>query len=137
MARRSTPRGQKMRRPLSSRARAVMKAFRAARSSAPQFMCACGIFPEVSESASDGLHEIVNELATNSLRKRQHLAALQKRIDRLLDSRTGTQSHRELFDQISTDLTALLASEATAAYLFGLSVGLTVHSLPERIEWRD
>jgi hypothetical protein len=30
-------------------------------------------------------------------------------------------------------LTALIGAETTAAYLFGLSVGLAIHSLPERL----
>lgn len=35
---------------------------------------------------------------------------------------------------ISNDLTAVLTAEAIAAYLFGLSVGLTVRSLPDRVD---
>ena len=122
------------RRRLSSPAKAVMKAFGSARISAPQFLSACGIFPEVSESASDGLHRIVNELATSELDKGKYSRALQRRMRQLASARTRPPSTRELLDQIGADLTALLASEATAAYLFGLCVGLHVRSLPKRIE---
>lgn len=114
-------------------AAAVMKAFRKAKSSAPRFMSACGIFPEVSESASDHLHPIVHDLAMRQLNQGRHLRALQKRIQRLARGGRGAQSS-ELFDQIGAELTAVLAAEATAAYLFGLSVGLTVRSLPEQLE---
>ena len=100
-------------------------------------MCACGIFPELSESASDGLHSIVNELATDQLHKRRHLRNLESRLNRLVGAaKTRSRANRELFDGLGNDLTALLASEATAAYLFGLSVGLTVRSLPEQLDER-
>jgi hypothetical protein len=112
-----------------------MKAFRSARATAPEFMSSCGIFPEVSESATDGLFAIVNDLATRELDKGRRIRALQKRLRQLaVSARRAKQSKRELFDRIGTDLTAVLAAEATAAYLFGLSVGLTVRTLPERID---
>jgi hypothetical protein len=110
-----------------------MKAFRAAKDSAPRFMSACGIFPEVSESASDHLHPIVHELAVKQLDQGRHLRALQRRIQRLARS-ARSQADRDNVEQISAELTAVLAAEATAAYLFGLSVGLTVRTLPERLE---
>ena len=114
-------------------AAAVMRAFRKAKSSAPRFMSACGIFPEVSESASDHLHPIVRDLAMRQLNQGRHLRALEKRIQRLVrNARAGHDS--ELVDEIEAELTAILAAEATAAYLFGLSVGLTVRSLPEQLE---
>ena len=118
---------------LAPPAAAVMKAFRAARFSAPRFMSACGIFPEVSESASDHLHPIVHELAMKQLNQGRHLRALQRRIQRLART-TRTRPDSKIVDQISAELTAVLAAEATAAYLFGLSVGLTVRTLPERLE---
>ena len=114
-------------------AAAVMKAFRSAKSSAPGFMSACGIFPEVSELASNHLHPIVHDLAVKQLDQGRHLRALQSRIKRLARGARGVQT-RDLIDQISSELTAVLAAEATAAYLFGLSVGLTVRSLPEQLE---
>lgn len=111
-----------------------MKAFRSAKNSAPNFMSACGIFPEVSESATDRLHSIVNELAMRQLHKGRHLRALQRRVQQLASTRQRKQTAAELVDGIGTELTALLASEAIAAYLFGLSVGMTVRTLPERLE---
>jgi len=118
---------------LSSRAQAVMKAFRQAKSSAPGFLSSCGIFPEVSELASDGLHRIVHEVATRRLQKARYLRAIHRRVQRLSGAhvKQGAAKHLE---RISSDLTALLAAEATAAYLFGLSVGLSVRSLPERLD---
>ena len=122
------------RRSVSSRAKAVMKAFRSAKHTAPNFMSACGIFPEVSESASDRLHSIVHELAMRQLNKGRHLRALQRGVQQLASTRKGKKSAAEIVDGIGRELTAILASEATAAYLFGLSVGMTVRTLPERLE---
>lgn len=120
---------------LSARASAVMKAFRIAKFRAPTFMSSCGIFPEVSESASDYLHTIVHELATGQLNQGRHARSLQRRIHRLAaTAASGRRSRLQLIEGISDDLTAMLAAEATAAYLFGLSVGLTVRSLPERFD---
>ena len=118
---------------LSPRARAVMQAFRLARFCAPPFVSACGVFPEVSESASDRLHAIVNDVATRRLHKARHVRALQQNLRRLATSnaREGTN---DLVERITSDLTAVLAAEATAAYLFGISVGMTVRTLPDRID---
>jgi hypothetical protein len=98
-------------------------------------MSSCGIFPEVSESASDHLHPIVHELAIRQLDQAKHIRALQRELQRLAKhSRPGKVNQRELIDRVNAELTAVLATEATAAYLFGLSVGLTVRSLPERLD---
>jgi len=121
-------------RKLTAPARAVMEAFRLAKFSAPPFTATCGIFPEVSESASDRLHTIVNEVATRRLNKGRHIRALQNKIQRLAAAANPRKRPAEILDRISSDLTALLASEATAAYLFGLSVGMTVRTLPERLD---
>lgn len=121
-------------RSVSSQAKAVMKAFRSAKTAAPNFMSACGIFPEVSESATDRLHSIVHDLATRQLDKGRHLRALQRRVKQLASTRRGKQSAAEIIDGIGNELTAILASEAIAAYLFGLSVGMTVRTLPERLD---
>lgn len=118
---------------LMAPARAVMRAFRSAKYAAPQFMSSCGIFPEVSESASDHLHPIVHDLAVKELDQDRHLRALQRRL-RQLARTAGKLNRRDLLDDVNAELTAVLASQATAAYLFGLSVGLTVRSLPERID---
>lgn len=134
MAERQASKAQR-RRSVSSQAKAVMKAFRSAKSSAPRFMSSCGIFPEVSESASDRLHSIVHELAVRQFNKGRHLRALQKRVRQLATSgKHKNKSAAEIIDRIGTDLTAILASEAVAAYLFGLSVGMTVRTLPERLD---
>lgn len=119
---------------LTAPARAVMKAFRAAKFSAPGFMSSCGVFPEVSESASDRLHAIVHKLATSQLKQGSALRGLHRRIQRLSSVKRGSRAWSELIDGISNDLTAVLTAEATAAYLFGLSVGLTVRSLPDRVD---
>lgn len=111
-----------------------MSAFRLARFSAPPFLSACGVFPEVSESASDRLHAIVNEVATRRLNKARHVRALQQNLRRLARSPTARRRPDDLVEQIIDDLTAVLDAEATAAYLFGLSVGMTVRALPDRIE---
>ncbi|HYB94383.1 MAG TPA: hypothetical protein VEC39_05390 [Vicinamibacterales bacterium] len=112
-----------------------MRAFRSAKYVAPQFMSSCGIFPEVSESASDRLHPIVHGLAIKQLNQGRHFRALQRQLHRLAASADSRKlNQRQLMDRISNELTAVLAAEATAAYLFGLSVGLTVRSLPERLD---
>jgi hypothetical protein len=119
---------------LTTPARAVMKAFRAARFSAPAFMSSCGVFPEVSETASDRLHAIVHKLATSELKQGRPMRALQRRIERLASLKKDSRVRAELIERIGDDLTAVLSAEAIAAYLFGLSVGLTVRSLPDRVD---
>jgi hypothetical protein len=112
-----------------------MRAFRSAKFAAPRFMSSSGIFPEISEAASDRLHPIVHELAVKQLNQGRHFKALERQIHRLCNAAGGRKlNQRELMDRISNELTAVLAAEATAAYLFGLSVGLTVRSLPDRID---
>lgn len=119
---------------LSAPGKAVMRAFRLAKFSAPPFMSTCGIFPEVSEQASDRLHSIVNDVATRRLNKGRIVRSLQRKLQRLAAAASSGRPSKELVDGIGSDVTALLASEATAAYLFGLSVGMTVRSLPERLD---
>ena len=134
MPKRALKVGRKARRKLETPARAVMKAFRSAKFAAPRFMSSCGIFPEVSESASDHLHPIVHDLAVRQLGKGRHFRDLQKRIRQLAAGQRHKADRKELLERVSAELTAVLAAEATAAYLFGLSVGMTVRSLPERLE---
>jgi hypothetical protein len=120
---------------LTPQARAVLRAFRDARHSAPGFVLSCGILPEVSESASDRLHGIVHALAEGHLGKRQRLKALQGILRRLAPvnkAATKRRSGMDVVDEIESQLTALLALEATAAYVFGLSVGLAIRALPDR-----
>lgn len=74
---------------LTAPGRAVMKAFRAAKFSAPAFMSTCGVFPEISESASDRLHAIVPNLATGQLKQgRRSVRALWRSIEGV-SSRAG------------------------------------------------
>ena len=135
MARTSRSKGRsKPGRRLAAPARAVMQAFRMCQTSAPPFMSSCGIFPEVSESASDQLHAIVNDVAMSRLNKARHVRALQQNIRRLGTAANKRYRPGEIVDLISADLTALLAAEATAAYLFGLCVGMTVRTLPARLD---
>jgi DNA-binding transcriptional regulator YbjK len=119
---------------LTAPAQAVMKAFRAAKFAAPAFMSSCGVFPEVSESASDRLHAIVHKLATGPFKQGRAMRALNQRLQRLAAAPRRSRLRSELLEGIREDLTAVLSAEATAAYLFGLSVGLTVRSLPERLD---
>src|SRR5687768_10879775 len=119
---------------LSARGRAVMSAFRLARFSTPPFLLACGVFPEVSESASDRLHAIVDDVATRRLNKARHVRALQQKLRKLATPANRRHQRNDLVEQITNDLTAVLDAEATAAYLFGISVGMTVRALPDRIE---
>jgi hypothetical protein len=125
----------KSRRRLDTAGAAVMRAFRSAKFVAPKFMSSSGIFPEVSEAASDRLHPIVHDLAVKQLNQGRHFRALQRQLHQLV-SRTESRrlNQREVMERISAELTAVLAAEATAAYLFGLSVGLTVRSLPDRLD---
>lgn len=96
-------------------------------------MSSSGIFPEISEAASDRLHPIVHNLAVKQLNQGRHFRALQRQLHKLASS-ARKLNRREVMEQISSELTAVLTAEATAAYLFGLSVGLTVRSLPDRLD---
>lgn len=136
MARKRVPGAvAKVGRRLDTPAKAVMRAFRSAKYVAPRFMSSCGIFPEVSETASDRLHPIVHNLAIKQLNQERHFRALQRQLHRLTASaHVRKLNQRQVMERISDELTAVLAAEATAAYLFGLSVGLTVRTLPEQLE---
>lgn len=111
---------------LTPRGRAVMRAFHDARRYAPGFIVSCGVLPEVSESASERLHAIVREIAEHHLHGHQHMLAMQRMLRQRLASAKDV-------DPVERRLTELLGSEATAAYLFGLSVGLAMQALPDRL----
>ena len=111
---------------LTPRGRAVVRAFRAARQFAPGFIVSCGVLPEVSESASERMHDIVRQVAEQNLGGRRHLHLFRQRSHR---ARNAVQAS----DSLERDLTAFIEAESTAAYLFGLAVGLAVHALPERL----
>lgn len=110
---------------LTPRGRAVMRAFGKARQAAPGFVVACGVLPEVSEAASERLHTIIRQVA-EQLNGQRPLGAIQRRL------RESSSSAREI-DRSERDLTALIGAETTAAYLFGLSVGLAIHALPDKL----
>jgi hypothetical protein len=119
---------------LSARANAVLRAFRDAKYSAPGYVISCGVFPEISESATDRLHSIVHDLADRRLGKRKQMKALHAMLRSLAARGRDVGRRTEELDRIEAQLTALLASEATAAYLFGLSVGLAIRELPDRLD---
>ena len=106
---------------LTPQGRAVVRAFTDARTRAATFLLSCGVFPEVSESGSERFHRIVRDLAA------RHLD--QKGLDRALrlSLQRGARSP-ESRDEIEAALTAILASEAKAAYVFGLAAGLSLAS---------
>ena len=99
------------------RARAVMRAFNHARRLATTFRLSSGLLPEVSESCSARLFDIVQHLGAKHLGTRKPEARLRAALRRALPS-------PEAFDRVDRDLAELRASEVQAAYLFGLSVGL-------------
>jgi hypothetical protein len=103
----------------------VLRAFREARQAAPGFVVSCGVLPEVSESASERLHSIIRDVAEH-LEGPRHMLAVQRTLHH------GRASASEI-DRGERSLTALIGAETTAAYLFGLSVGLAIHGLPERL----
>jgi hypothetical protein len=111
---------------VSPQGRAVLRAFHEARRYAPGFVVSCGVLPELSESASEKLHAIVRDLADRYLDGRRHMKTLQRQLDQLADSPTAR-------DRAERQLTELIGSEVTAAYLFGLSVGLAIQALPRRL----
>ena len=102
-----------------------MRAFGKARQAAPEFVISCGVLPEVSEAASHRLHTIIREVA-EQLNGQRPLGAIQRRL------RNSAASAREI-DRRERDLTALIGAETTAAYLFGVSVGLAIHALPDKL----
>jgi hypothetical protein len=112
---------------LTPQARAVVRAFVEARRLATGFLLSCGVFPEVNESCSERLHGIVHDLATDHLERKRHARALRSAL------RQSVRSPESL-DRIDQELTALLASETTAAYVFGLAAGLGVSSLGKRLK---
>jgi hypothetical protein len=106
-----------------------MRAFGKARQAAPGFVISCGILPEVSEAATERLHNIVRDVA-EQLNGQRPLGAIQRRL------RQGAASARDI-DRSERDLTALIGAETTAAYLFGLCVGLAIHALPDKLTRSD
>ena len=108
---------------LTPRGRAVLRAFMQARRLAKGFVMSSGLLPEVSESCSERLFRIVHEISIRHLDGRRHARALRQALKRALPSPAA-------LDQVERHLTALQFSETTAAYVFGLSVGLALGALP-------
>jgi hypothetical protein len=112
---------------LTPAARAVMRAFADAQTRAVPFLLRSGVFPEVSESGSDGLLNIIRDLASRHLNQKSRARELRMSLARHSRSREGR-------DQIEGALNALLANETTAAYLFGLAAGLSLTSLGDSLK---
>jgi hypothetical protein len=89
----------------------------------------CGVLPEISESASERLHSIIREVAEH-LDGQRHFKAIQQEL-----RREGASASE--IDRSEQNLTALINAETTAAYVFGLSVGLALHGLPDRLNGRS
>jgi hypothetical protein len=114
--------------PLTPRSRAVLRAFAEARRLARGFLLSSGVLPEVSESCSDCLFRIVQHIALHQLDGNRHAAGLRASLRRALPS-------TEAFERVDQRLTALQSSEITAAYVFGLSVGLALRALPNTMNF--
>ena len=112
---------------LTPQARAVLRAFTDAQTRATGFLLSTGVFPEVSESGSEKLHTIVRDLASRHLN--------QKRLERTLRGalKRGVASARSR-DRVEAALNALLDSETTAAYVFGLAAGLSLASFGDNFK---
>ena len=108
---------------LNPRARGVVRAFYEARGMAPGFLLSCGLFPEVSEPGTDRLHRIVHDLASRHLGRNGHARALRGSLRSVSPAASR--------DRLEREFTALLASETTAAYIFGLAAGLGIGSLQD------
>ena len=112
---------------LTPQARAVLRAFADARGRAAGFVLSSGIFPELNESGSEKIHDVVRDIAA------RHLS--QARLDRALRAALARGARSaESRDEIEAALNALLTSEGTAAYIVGLAAGLTVSSLDEALK---
>ena len=112
---------------LTPRGRDVLRAFVHGRRLAPWFLVSSGLLPEVSESCSDQLLRVVHKIASTHFNRRRHARALQTALRRIAGSKTA-------LDVLEQHLTALQSAESTAAYVFGLSVGLAMSSMPDRLE---
>jgi hypothetical protein len=99
------------------RARAVMRAFNHAKKLAASFRMSSGLLPEVSESCSARLFDIVQHIGAKHFGTRKPETRLRAALKRALPS-------PEAFDRVDRELAELRASEIQAAYVFGLSVGL-------------
>jgi hypothetical protein len=110
-----------------SRARNVLKAFAEARSEAPAFLLSCGVLPELSECVSERLNRIVESLAAQWFAGERHQSDLQSAIRKVARSADAA-------DRIQAEVADLTNAETTAAYLFGVAVGLSIGALPRPVE---
>ena len=99
------------------RAKAVLRAFNEARQFATTFRLSSGLLPEVSESCSARLFDIVQHISAKHFRAGRQQKSLRDALRKALPS-------PEAFDEVDRHLAELREAEVTAAYLFGLSVGL-------------
>ena len=107
---------------LTPQARAVLRAFTEAQTSAVGFLISTGVFPEISESSTEKLHHIVRDLAGRHLNQKTLERRLRTAIQRCIASPKSR-------DQVEAALNALLDSETIAAYVFGLAAGLSLASM--------
>ena len=112
---------------LTPRGRDVLNAFVQGRRLAPGFLVSSGLLPEVSESCSDQLLRVVHKIASTHFNRGRHARALQTALRRAANSRTA-------LDVLERHHTALQSAELTAAYVFGLSVGLAMSAMPDRLD---
>jgi hypothetical protein len=108
------------------RARNVLRAFTEARHLAPGFLLSCGVLPEVSESVTERLHRVIQYLANGRFSRERHALALHTALRRATGSDVA-------LDRVETQLAAVNAADSTAAYLFGVAVGLSIGALPDRL----
>lgn len=112
---------------VKGRAANVLRAFSEARHAAPGFLLSCGVLPEVSECVSERLNRVVENLAAQWFAGEKHFADLQQAIRQVARS-------AEAADRIEAGVAGLTNAETTAAYLFGIAVGLSIGSLPQNVE---
>ena len=112
---------------LTPQARAVLRAFTDAQTRATGFLLSTGVFPEVSESGSEKLHTIVRDLASRHLNQKQ----LERTLRAALKRGVAAGQSR---DRVEAALNALLDSETTAAYVFGLAAGLSLASFGDNFK---
>jgi hypothetical protein len=99
------------------RAKAVLRAFNDARRLAATFRLSSGMLPEVSESCSARLFDIVQHIGAKHFGTPRQESRLRAALRKALPS-------ADAFDRVDRELAELRASEIQAAYIFGLSVGL-------------
>ena len=111
----------------SPRAKNVLKAFAEARNEAPGFLLSCGVLPELSECVSERLNRVVESLASEWFAGERHQSDLHSAIRKVARSADAA-------DRIDAEVADLTNTQTTAAYLFGVAVGLSIGSLPNPVE---